>query len=607
MAMLRSLKTLALSAVFGAGAIAAGPEYGVTVNDDAVYKALGIVDYSMQTFDLPPQAGEPFDVQIKVDAQNVKLVLEPYSLRAADFQAYVNSGDGKVEFDAEAPTTYRGYVPGLPASEVRASLIDGQLYAQVKFGNGDPALYVEPLTSAVKDADPRLHMVYEATDVDWGDLSCGVDDVAGPGNNLGILGPSPAAVKVAELGLDSDYQFFDLLANDNVDTAIQQIELIINAMDNIYENDVEIMFEIKTIIIRDNPNDPYNGTDAGGLLNQVRAEWLTNQTAIKHDLAQMVSGVNFAGSTIGIAWVGSVCTTNRYSTIQAVNLSLPGRIGVSAHEIGHNFNAQHCDGFNPCNIMCSGLGGCSGNISTFAPVSKSAILNFKNLINNCLDDPILPPPPPVQTNLPFLENAEDFVLDVAQWYVVEGADTSGAASNPPSGFVSVLMNADDTITTQQIKTLDLLNPPMTPFYLSFWSETTQMEGGETLLIEYFSELQQQWLVLDTIVADSGSMNTFELFEYEMPVQAYGDVLQVRFTVDNDAADSWFLDDISVSVESVGGCAGDFNGDGQLNVLDFVAYQTAFINEDPAADCDDNGQFNVLDFVCFQAAFTAGCN
>jgi hypothetical protein len=55
-----------------------------------------------------------------------------------------------------------------------------------------------------------------------------------------------------------------------------------------------------------------------------------------------------------------------------------------------------------------------------------------------------------------------------------------------------------------------------------------------------------------------------------------------------------------------GCAADFNGDGALNILDFVDFQTAFVGGDPAADCDQNGLFNILDFVCFQGVFGAGC-
>jgi hypothetical protein len=54
------------------------------------------------------------------------------------------------------------------------------------------------------------------------------------------------------------------------------------------------------------------------------------------------------------------------------------------------------------------------------------------------------------------------------------------------------------------------------------------------------------------------------------------------------------------------CPADVNGDGMLNILDFVAFQELFVQSDPGADCDENGQWNILDFVCYQGLFQAGC-
>jgi hypothetical protein len=51
---------------------------------------------------------------------------------------------------------------------------------------------------------------------------------------------------------------------------------------------------------------------------------------------------------------------------------------------------------------------------------------------------------------------------------------------------------------------------------------------------------------------------------------------------------------------------DVNGDGDVNILDFVAFQVAWQAKDQSADCDENGEFNVLDFVCFQQVFVGGC-
>lgn len=59
----------------------------------------------------------------------------------------------------------------------------------------------------------------------------------------------------------------------------------------------------------------------------------------------------------------------------------------------------------------------------------------------------------------------------------------------------------------------------------------------------------------------------------------------------------------VIVES---CIADCDGNGALNVLDFVCFQLEWKSQTPKGDCDANGTYNVLDFVCFQAEFVQGC-
>jgi len=54
------------------------------------------------------------------------------------------------------------------------------------------------------------------------------------------------------------------------------------------------------------------------------------------------------------------------------------------------------------------------------------------------------------------------------------------------------------------------------------------------------------------------------------------------------------------------CGADFNGDGLLNVFDFLAFQTAFSDGDGSADLDGNGVLNIFDFLAFQTAFGNGC-
>ncbi|MEQ8843726.1 MAG: GC-type dockerin domain-anchored protein [Phycisphaerales bacterium] len=54
------------------------------------------------------------------------------------------------------------------------------------------------------------------------------------------------------------------------------------------------------------------------------------------------------------------------------------------------------------------------------------------------------------------------------------------------------------------------------------------------------------------------------------------------------------------------CRADFDGDGELTLFDFLAFQNAFDAGDLAADFDGDGQLTLFDFLAFQNEFDAGC-
>lgn len=55
------------------------------------------------------------------------------------------------------------------------------------------------------------------------------------------------------------------------------------------------------------------------------------------------------------------------------------------------------------------------------------------------------------------------------------------------------------------------------------------------------------------------------------------------------------------------CAADFDKDGRLTIFDFVGYQSAFTDGDPAADFDRDGELTMFDFILFQSRFVVGCS
>jgi hypothetical protein len=54
------------------------------------------------------------------------------------------------------------------------------------------------------------------------------------------------------------------------------------------------------------------------------------------------------------------------------------------------------------------------------------------------------------------------------------------------------------------------------------------------------------------------------------------------------------------------CPQDFNGDGQVNTQDFLAYLNAWVAGDPRADWNDDGTVNTQDFLAYLNSWVAGC-
>jgi hypothetical protein len=65
-----------------------------------------------------------------------------------------------------------------------------------------------------------------------------------------------------------------------------------------------------------------------------------------------------------------------------------------------------------------------------------------------------------------------------------------------------------------------------------------------------------------------------------------------------------VDNIAIHVAE--GCYADCNGDGAVNIFDFLCFQGLVTTGDPAADCNGDGSVNIFDFLCFQGAVTEGC-
>jgi hypothetical protein len=62
----------------------------------------------------------------------------------------------------------------------------------------------------------------------------------------------------------------------------------------------------------------------------------------------------------------------------------------------------------------------------------------------------------------------------------------------------------------------------------------------------------------------------------------------------------------IYLATINRCRPDLDGDGELTIFDFLAFQNLFDMGDPVADFDGDGMFTIFDFLAFQNAFDAGC-
>lgn len=366
-------------------------------------------------------------VQTQINGQVVVLYLEPHSLRSANFEVWTpNPGGGMQKLASPPSHTVRGTIIGWDSTVVVGSLNNGQFSGRIKTANLG-TWFIQPLTSVMPGAPQSAHVCYSAADVVSTGHFCGVTDGQHPVDPIGQHapghqnerpspgespstpgptspsdehpmpeppGPLPLGLgNVCEIAFDADFEFFQL-NGASVANTVDDIERVMVDVDEIYRSEVGISYIVNRILVRTAEPDPYTTFEHEALTNQFRSEWENNQPG-ERDIAHLMTGKDINGGTIGYAFIGEVCnrdgiihdgaygfSQSRYSS----NMAL--RVGLTAHELGHNWNATHCaeisngecpTSFPPtCGIMCACNGGCNGSLTTFGQSNIDQIVEHRN-------------------------------------------------------------------------------------------------------------------------------------------------------------------------------------------------------------------------------------
>ncbi len=360
---------------------------------------------------------KPVEFNVKLKGQQETLTLTPTSVRTKHFKVLLQQADGSLEEIAPAPSkTYRGQIKNKPGSQVSAAMTDSGLKARILDTDGDE-LWIRPMSKNIIGSTLSDHVLFRQADATEAPGTCAAHEHPGlpidydtaqfTANNTpsstetesietesleteSAQARQTSQLQRAEIAIDADYEYFQAWGSSETNTQ-EAIERIINDINIQYERDVNITYQISTLIIRTTPNT-YTSNTSADLLNELRSQWSLYHSDIERDIVHLFTGKNLIDGAIGIAWMGVVCNS-QYAYGLSKHLSNPASAAIlTAHELGHNWSAPHCD------CLDYTMHPYLSNIATkrFDPnTTIPAINSFKQNLT-CL---ATPPPPAAPKNL----------------------------------------------------------------------------------------------------------------------------------------------------------------------------------------------------------------
>jgi hypothetical protein len=436
------------------------------------------------------------------------------------------------------------------------------------------------------------------------------------GGEPGFIGMSSGSlIEVTDVLIDADFQFF-LQNGGSVSNTVADIESVMNGVSLVYERDVDLSWEITGILVRtSSAANPYSSSSAETLLCQLVEEWnQSGVSTIRRDTTHLFTGRELIGTTIGIAFNGVICNVSAnspcgggvqnlaYGLSQSrFNTFYDARVSLTAHELGHNYNSDHCTGGN-CHIMCASVNGCGGTYGAdlkFGPAAQSQIESFANS-RNCLSVQPAALTPPFEDDFPSLS------FNPTKWsWFIDAAITTNAPFDPPSGSRVAELRSFSNIPFRQgdlrSTVIDLTG--QAGLLAQFSAARAGLEAGEGLRVEYRGA-NDRWNELFFLPSD-GTDQDFTQFTLPLPFLAYHDGFRIRFRLDgDDFTDRIYLDDIRVGLPETSPCPGDTNDDGSVDFDDLLGVLSAF-GPCPAPcppDFDGNGAVEFDDLLVVLSAF-----
>ena len=411
------------------------------------------------------------------------------------------------ELQAQFPEirTYTGWEKGKPANSIRFSVTPETGVSAMYFDGWDVS-YLDSYTK-----DNAAYILYKRKDLPKNDrlFECNVEDILDKNTNLNTAAKAPLVsdgfLRTYRLALSATGEY-TTFHGGTVPLAMAAMVTTMNRVNGIYEKTISVTMVMiannSSLIYVNAATDPFTNGNPNSMITQNQNNTTSVIGAANYDIGHV-----FGTNSGGLAGLGVVCNTSnkaRGVTGSGAPIGDPFDVDYVAHEIGHQFGANHT--FRDC-------GGNENNATAYEPGSGSTIMAYAGICGSTLNVQNLSSPyfhaaSVVEMNV-VIKRATDCSVKTSNANGVPTAD-AGADYIIPKGTAFVLTGTgtdpnNDPITYlwEQYDNTNTTQPPVAtatagPIYRSFLPKVSPMRYFPTMTSILANNLVPKWEVTPSV-------------------------------------------------------------------------------------------------------------
>lgn len=324
-------------------------DYEQVLNDQ--FNEYWVVKLPLDELDEWVQSPE-YDYKLNLNIPGLKqwdISLFPHDIKGRNYKLRTSQG----EISSPKVISFIGHVGKGGDSDVR--LVIDNSYLGGLIDDGQSIWYVEPLFRYHKGTSRDLFVIYEEKSVipreESGCLALETgaflqrqiekEDEKLPGV---IEGEGQVLMQCRETQVATAHDKFMFDSYGSVSACESHAIAVMNNVATNWDNEFadEIQFYIsEQFVEQNNLAWPTSSTNAGAVLSAFRSWANGGGFSGPYDLGQIWTDRDFAGGTIGVAYLSAVCTGSRYHALQDFSNNASLLRVLTSHEIGHNFSCTH--------------------------------------------------------------------------------------------------------------------------------------------------------------------------------------------------------------------------------------------------------------------------